>query len=383
MLTSDHLILVELHKGGSSRVKKLLGEIVGGESTGKRAGTAEELAATGKPVVGYLCNPLTWYLSLWQQGCAGKGDLHKRLTDPERWEQLRSRRAARPAKATSRPGMLDIPAEWGADHAKTAWYGDAEDPEAFRAWLKAILATRSIRRLVDSGYANSPINKLGGLMTYQLFVSLVCGADTLDKSIDTPEALEALGATNAITRLFIRAESVAADLHQVLESLGIALTEAQRSAIDGVKERGQADAKAIQRFYDVPSLRMVAKRDELISKLFGYTAPTVPADEVPKKPKKGDDAASDKTAQKKKTKGDAAQKQQAREARQAKKASALQAAKDPAAVTSAGATKKAKAPGAKAGAASGKPKAEKLARKQGKPQKAGKAQKVSAESDEE
>lgn len=382
MLTSNHLILVELHKGGSSRVKKLLGEIVGGESTGKRAGTADELAAAGKPVVGYLCNPLTWYLSLWQQGCAGKGDLHKRLTDPAKWEQLRSRRASRPAKATSRPGMLDIPAEWGADHAKTAWYGDAENPEAFRTWLKAILATRSIRRLVDSGYANSPIHKLGGLMTYQLFVSLVRGADTIDKSIDTPEALEALGATNAITRLFIRAESVAADLHQVLEALGIALTEAQRSAIDGVKERGQADAKAIRRFYDVPSLRMVAKRDELISKLFGYTAPTVSADELPKK-SKGDKAPTDKAAQKKKTKGDAAQKQQARESRQAKKASAAQAANDPAAATSAGPTKKAGVAGAKSGAASSEPKAEKQARKQRKPRKTGKAQKAGADSDEE
>ena len=72
-----------------------------------------------------------------------------------------------------------------------------------------MLGTRSIRRLVDVGYANSPINKLAGLMTYQLFISFVRGGENVDKSIDSLEALEALGAANAITRHFIRAESIA------------------------------------------------------------------------------------------------------------------------------------------------------------------------------
>jgi len=278
MLTSDQLILVELHKAGSSRVKKLLGDIVGGEASGKRTSYADELAATGKPIVGYLCNPLTWYLSQWQQGCAGKGDIYKRLTDQARWDQLKARRANRPVKEGAKAAAKEIPEGWGAEHAKSAWYGDAESPEAFRAWLKAVLATRAIRRLVDVGYANSPINKLAGLMTYQLFISFVRGGENVDKSIDSLEALEALGAANAITRHFIRAESISTDLHQVLDTLGIKLTAEQVAEIDGVKERGQADAREIQRFYDVPTLRMVAKRDELISKLFGYTS----ADDPPR-----------------------------------------------------------------------------------------------------
>lgn len=402
MLTSDQLILVELHKPGSSRVKKLLGDIVGGEASGKRPGYADELVATGKPIVGYLCNPLTWYLSQWQQGCAGKGDIHKRLTDQARWDQLHSRRATRPVKDNSRAGAMDIPEGWNADHAKSAWYGNAEDAEAFRAWLKAVLATKSIRRLVDGGFAGSPISKVAGLMTYQLFASFVRGGENVDKSIDTIEALEALGAANAITRHFIRAESIGTDLHQVLSTLGIKVTREQQAEIDGLKERGPSDAKEIQRFYDVPSLRMVAKRDELISKLFGYTSPATVPEDRPFGQKPGKDKSPGKKAGggdegAKLSKAEKEEKRQAREQRQQAKAgkAAAGGASD---VKAAKQVKKPKPARAQAkikpanATAAAKPKADKVANKAGKAArgvqgangtKAGKAARPAVDEDDE
>lgn len=383
MLTSDQLILVELHKAGSARVKKLLGDIVGGEASGKRTSYADELAATGKPIVGYLCNPLTWYLSQWQQGCAGKGDIHKRLTDQARWDQLKARRANRPVKEGTKAGAKEIPEGWGAEHAKNAWYGDAESPEAFRAWLKAVLATRSIRRLVDVGYANSPINKLAGLMTYQLFVSFVRGGENVDKSIDSLDALEALGAANAITRHFIRAESISTDLHQVLNTLGIKLTAAQVAEIDGVKERGQADAKEIQRFYDVPTLRMVAKRDELISKLFGYTA----ADDPPPGAQPGKNKGKPKQAGGEGAKLSQAEKEQkrlAREQRQAGKATPDKAVDDtPKKAKAAAAEAKIKPAQAKAAAKPNSAKNGKAAKAGGKASKPAKNRPMDDEDDDE
>lgn len=324
MLTSDKLILVELHKAGSSRLKKLLGDIVGGETSGKHAGYADELVATGKPIVGYVCNPLNWYLTQWKLGCAGKGEIHKRLTDQDRWDQLKARRANRPLKDNSRPGAMEIPEGWNAEYAKATWYADAESADAFREWLKAILANKAIRRLVDPGYAGSPINKLAGLMTYHLFMSFVRGGENVDKSIDTIEALEALGAANAITAHFIRAESIGADLLQVLTTLGIKLSDEQRAAIDAMKDKGAGDVKVVQRFYDVPSLRMVAKRDELISKLFGYTAPptVADADNFGRKPGRNKDKAGKPAGAEgaKLSKAEKEQKRLAREQRQARKA---------------------------------------------------------------
>ncbi|WP_374568506.1 hypothetical protein [Ideonella sp.] len=305
-------------------MKKLLGDIVGGETSGKHAGYADELVATGKPIVGYVCNPLNWYLTQWKLGCAGKGDIHKRLTDQDRWDQLKARRANRPLKDNARPGAMEIPEGWNAEYAKATWYADAESPDAFREWLKAILANKAIRRLVDPGYAGSPINKLAGLMTYHLFMSFVRGGENVDKSIDTLEALEALGAANAITAHFIRAESIGADLLHVLTTLGIKLTEEQRAAIDAMKDKGAGDVKVVQRFYDVPSLRMVAKRDELISKLFGYTAPptVADADSFGRKPGKNKDKADKPagTEGAKLSKAEKEQKRLAREQRQARKA---------------------------------------------------------------
>lgn len=392
MLTSDHLILVELHKPGSTRVKKLLGDIVGGESSGKRASYADELVATGKPIVGYLCNPLTWYLSQWQQGCAGKGDIHKRLTDQARWDQLKAKRANRPGKEGGGPSPKDIPEGWSAEHAKQTWYGDAQSPEAFRAWLKAILANRAIRRLVDGGYAGSPINKLAGLMTYQLFTSFVRGGENVDKSIDTIEALEALGAANAITRHFIRAESIGTDLYQVLSTLGIKLTKEQTAEIDGLKDRGQADAEDIQRFYDVPSLRMVARRDELISKLFGYTSPAPAPEEQPRAPKQAKAKAADKAGRAnadsgdekpKLSKAEKEQKRLAREQRQQAKVGKASAGSEADGVTPSAANKKANKP-AKAKAAAAKPKAAKLAKAAAKGANGAKAAKARpAETDDE
>lgn len=386
MLTSDKLILVELHKAGSSRLKKLLGDIVGGETSGKHAGYADELVATGKPIVGYVCNPLNWYLTQWKLGCAGKGDIHKRLTDQDRWDQLKARRANRPLKDNARPGAMEIPEGWNAEYAKATWYADAESPDAFREWLKAILANKAIRRLVDPGYAGSPINKLAGLMTYHLFMSFVRGGENVDKSIDTLEALEALGAANAITAHFIRAESIGADLLHVLTTLGIKLTDEQRAAIDAMKDKGAGDVKVVQRFYDVPSLRMVAKRDELISKLFGYTAPPTVADadsfgRKPGKSKNKDKADKPAGAEGAKlSKAEKEQKRLAREQRQARKAAKGAAGdSDEAAAKTKPARAEAKMKPANAKAAKA---AKAQVAKSPKPAKAAKSRRVDDEDDE-
>ncbi|MFZ5549194.1 MAG: hypothetical protein ACOZJX_10905, partial [Pseudomonadota bacterium] len=272
MLTSNKLILVELHKTGSARLKKLLGELLGGETSGKNVSYADELAGMGKPVVGYVCNPLSWYLSQWRLGCGGKGEVFKRLTDEGKWIQLNARRANRPVKEGNKPDGKPIPEGWNAEHAKNFWYASEENPEAFREWLKAMLEVPGLRKLIDHGYGVSPISRLGGLMTYQFMVMFVRGAENLPKEVKEKEELETLFADKAITTHFIRAEAISADLLDVFEAVGVALTDEQRAAVDGLKER--ADTLGIGKFYDQASIRLVAKREGLLNKLFEYGAPT-------------------------------------------------------------------------------------------------------------
>lgn len=272
MLTSDKLILVELHKSGSARLKKLLGELLGGETSGKNASYADELAGMGKPVVGYVCNPLSWYLSQWRLGCSGKGEVFKRLTDEGKWIQLSARRANRPVKEGNKPDGKPIPEGWGAEHAKTFWYASDENPEAFREWLRAMLEVPGLRKLIDHSFGASPICRLAGLMTFQFMVMFVRGAENLPKDVKDKEELETLFASQAITTHFIRAEAISADLLDVFEALGVPLNDEQRAAVDGLKER--ADTLGIGKFYDQASLRLVAKREGLLNKLFEYSAPT-------------------------------------------------------------------------------------------------------------
>jgi hypothetical protein len=329
MLTSDKLILVELHKAGSTRLKKFLGDLLGGETSGKRAAYSDELASLGKPIVGYLCNPLTWYLAQWKLGCAGKGEIHKRLTDETKWDLLHSKLSNRPVKDGSKPDAKAIPEGWNAARAKSFWYADAENPEAFREWLKAVVDSRGLRRLVDHGYANSPVNRMAGLMTYQFFLMFVRNAENMEKSVTTMEALEALHRKDAITSRFIRSESISADLLAVLDAVGVPLDAERRAAVEALKERVGADEAAILRYYDAASLRLVAKREAFINQLFGYGPPSTEARAAARAAAKAAGAegaarsGDKKPAQaegRKLTKEEKAQRRQARSERQAAKA---------------------------------------------------------------
>jgi hypothetical protein len=319
MLTSDKLILVELHKAGSARVKKLLAEVVGGESTGK-LGFSDELAAAGKPVVGYVCNPLTWYLALWRQGCTGKGDVHKRLADDSKWTQMQARRTNMAGKEGSKPDAKRVPDGFGSERARSFWYADAENPEAFREWLQAVAGVPGLRKLVSHGYGTSPVNRLAGLMTYEFMVTFVRNAENMEKSVNTMEALEALQVSQSITSHFVRSEFVSEDLKRVLGAIAVPLSTEQSAAVDALKERSGADAAAITRFYDAASLRLVAKREALINKLFGYSAPAAGAGA--KKGEGGKKAGGGGDDKPKLSKAEREQKRQARAEKQAAKGEA-------------------------------------------------------------
>lgn len=346
MLTSDKLILVELHKAGSARVKKLLADLVGGDTSGKHAAFSDELAATGKPVVGYVCNPLTWYLALWRQGCAGKGDVRKRLADDSKWTQMQARRANVSGKEGANPDAKRIPDGFSAERARSFWYADAENPEAFREWLQAVAGVPGLRKLVGHGYGGSPAARMAGLMTYEFMVTFVRNAENMEKSVNTMEALEALQASQSITSHFVRSEFVSEDLKKVLGAIAVPLSAEQSAAVDALKERSGADAAAIARFYDAPSLRLVAKREALINKLFGYTAPV--AEAGAKKGEGKTKAGGEDDDKPKLSKAEREQKRQARAEKQAAKGEAGGApkagAKNKAATAAGTATAQAKAP---------------------------------------
>jgi len=280
MLISDKLVFIEFRNTGASHVEKLLAAIVGGESTNKVKGPTEEMLASGRPLFGSIRDPWGWYLSLWIFGCAQQGELYQRLVAEKSWKKVLEKVEAN-AKARSQQAPADqvkriaLPEQLGAERAKDFWYADDNNVEAFREWLRVVCSMQT-RRAVEPGFAQSPISKVGGLMTYRYFHLYVRGAEHIPVTIGTQEGLRTFEAQHLVAKHIIRQDSLTEDLVQALEHIGVSLTDAQRKMIYDAKPSGKAaKSLGIERFYDEASLELVARREKFIVDRFGYQRPHV------------------------------------------------------------------------------------------------------------
>jgi hypothetical protein len=280
MLIADKLVFIEFRNTGASHVEKLLAKIVGGEVDNNAKVATEELLAGGRPLFGSIRDPWGWYLSLWTFGCAQQGELYQRLVNQKAWGKVLGKLEAS-AKARTGQGQgaaakrVVLPEQLGPERARDFWYADADKPEAFREWLRVVCALQT-RRAVEPGFAQSPISKIGGLMTYRYFHLYVRGAAHIPVTIGRQEGLRSFEAEHLAAAHIIRQDSLTEDLVQALERSGVALTDAQRKMIYDAKPAGKASRSlGIERFYDEASVDLVARREKFIIERFGYQRPHV------------------------------------------------------------------------------------------------------------
>jgi hypothetical protein len=277
MLIADKLIFIEFRNTGAAHVEKLLQKIVGGEVENKHRAPPEEVLNSGRTIFGSIRDPWGWYLSLWTAGCSQQGDLYQRLTGDKAWVKISEKIEAN-AKARSEQAPADqvkrvvLPDDLSAERAKTFWYADPENVEAFREWLRVACSLQT-RRTVDPNMAKSPIGKIAGLMTYRYFSLYVRGASDIPVTVGTQEGLRAFEAGNSFVHHVIRQDSVTEDLIKALDRSGIALTDEQRKMIYDTKANGRP--ARIERFYDEESVELVARREKFIIERFGYQRPHV------------------------------------------------------------------------------------------------------------
>jgi hypothetical protein len=277
MLIADRLVFVEFRNTGASHVEKLLLKIVGGEVDNKHKAPPEAVLASGRPIFGSVRDPWGWYLSLWSTGCAQQGDLYQRLTSDKAWVKVTEKLEAN-AKARSEQSPVDhvkrvvLPEDLSAERAKSFWYADPENVEAFREWLRVVCSLQT-RRTVDPNMGKSPIGKIAGLMTYRYFNLYVRGTAQMPVTVGTQEGLRAFEAQNSIVQHVIRQDSLTEDLVKALERSGIALSDEQRKMIYDTKASGRP--ARIERFYDEASMDLVARREKFFIERFGYQRPHV------------------------------------------------------------------------------------------------------------
>lgn len=277
MLIADKLIFIEFRNTGASHVEKLLQKIVGGEVENKHRAPAEEVLNSGRAIFGSIRDPWGWYLSLWAAGCSQQGDLYQRLTSDKAWVKItekidagvKARSEQAPAEQVKR---VVLPDDLSAERAKTFWYADPENVEAFREWLRVACSLQT-RRTVDPNMAKSPIGKIAGLMTYRYFNLYVRDAANIPVTVGTQDGLRAFETSNSFVHHVIRQDSVTEDLIKALDRSGIALTDEQRKMIYDTKVNGRP--ARIERFYDEESVELVARREKFIIERFGYQRPHV------------------------------------------------------------------------------------------------------------
>lgn len=277
MLICDKLVFIELQKTGSTHIKQLLRDLVGGINDGKHNTPDDRLLRCGKPFVGSVRNPWLWYLSLWSYGCQGKGELFQRLTNEKRWKRLRDKIAAKHKDGAQvvecddeESGERRLPSHWDFERAKY-WYADPDNAEAFREWMQAVLGRRVMRHMLMAGYGNSPLGKAGGLMTYRYFNLFVQGGEELGPGQSSLLALKLMDRSQCIVSHFIRNESLADDFIEVLQSCGVALTDAQREQVlSARKVNASTRPHGPGYYYDEATIKLVARREKFIIEKFGY-----------------------------------------------------------------------------------------------------------------
>lgn len=251
MFVSKDLVFMELHKTGSSHIRRTLKELLDGEIVGHHNRAPRKLFAENRKFIGSVRNPWDWYVSLWAYGCDKKGAIFDNVTL---------------AKESG-------PANSQQDWVKT--YADVDDKEAFRQWLHMMHDEQNFPT-IESNYAQFPLSRVAGLFSFRylsLFCTKVRGAKKL-RSLSIDDEIKNYEAEFCFIDRFIHLESLEADLFRVLEDFAGGVSDKTKSEVlSRKKSNASSRIHGAEYYYDQKSADLIAAREKLIIDKFGYEAP--------------------------------------------------------------------------------------------------------------
>lgn len=269
MFICPDLLYIQMQKTGCTHITRLLGRLFRGREIGKHvAASPRQIVAT--PLrISSIRNPWAWYVSLWTFGVQGDGVLHHRLTN---------RSLRRPLTECLRhPARFPRPFLTENRRDVAAWrqvYTDANDVDAFRAWLRMVLDPVNASFLGE-GYGELAVTPPCGYMTHR-YLSLCCRS---------PRDLERSGRFSSFADLsdfdrercyidfFIRQESLEEGLCEAVGRVR-PLTTSDRSIIDSGQHTNTSQrTRPVGDYYDDALQALVGQRDRLIVEKFGYHPP--------------------------------------------------------------------------------------------------------------
>ncbi len=270
MFVSEKIVFVELQKTGCTHIRDLLHEFVGGNLVGKHNQAGRRLFSDGRVFLGSVRDPWDWHVSLWAFGCQRKGTVFGNVTKEGIKFKGRGWRT-NPLRAFHE--LLQSSPHRNADEWKRT-YRDADDPGAFRDWLRMMHDKASPPDV--EGYAQSPLHRVAGFMTYSYLKTFACkkGEWAGLNAIATPAQLLEYEKGHCFIDHFIRNEHLESDLIGALKSAGVEVrAETESDVMSRPKTNATSRKRKLDYYYDAESERLVARWDRLIVDKFGYSAP--------------------------------------------------------------------------------------------------------------
>lgn len=272
MVLSDKILYVQLHKTGCTHIARVLKTLYDAMEFEKHRPPSEELTESGRYILGSVRNPWDWYVSLWAFGCDGKGILKKRLTQPKKIYDTKYF-----VRRDIGRGVIQAIAEMRRN--REAWiscYTHTNDAPAFRKWLNLMYEDSNSVSLGEN-YGFSRVRDNAGFLTYR-YLRLYCKNrqklyTTYSKKVLLD--LESFDRKNCYIQRFIKMESLEADLIYALESAGEKVTDEQKDYIHQLKKSNTSTRELpLAAYYDEQTRKIVARREDLIIRKFGYNPPT-------------------------------------------------------------------------------------------------------------
>lgn len=251
-------------------MQRTLKQRFNGRHFGKHARieSAPEQEVTGKPVVGGIRDPHSWYLSLWQFGCSQKGINWMSSTSPVVQgilpQNVNSRLRSSAVPHTEANYARHIECETRRD--PSLWrkiYSDPDDVEAFRLWLKLIHdATHQFVCFPDFGYAS--YRKEAGLFTH-VFLQLYTKHNNKLYDDGGSSLSDHLNPERILPGRLIRQACFGDDFVRVLRETNHDVSADLATEIDQNQKVNVSGGESnLSFFYDRKSREIVRNRDRLL-----------------------------------------------------------------------------------------------------------------------
>lgn len=129
---------------------------------------------------------------------------------------------------------------------------------------------------IGEGYSDCPVSRIAGLMTFR-YLTLYCAKSNeqgvLDK-LSTFDQIWEYEQQKCFVDHFIRNETLEADLFGSLAYYGVDISDATKSELLSRPKTNTSSRKhGPEYYYDLKTSNLVAERENLIIRKFGYAAP--------------------------------------------------------------------------------------------------------------